>query len=346
MKPYRDPPMTLESAAAAHLRLVVWCKGCGHRSELDPAEQGRWYGPETPVPEWRRRLVRSLVLALICVYSVHVLGAPLAPGGTLVLLVPFKDGLIVGADSRTIVLNTACDYQTKILIPRRPNRTIATVTGIGVQVNNPSSEVTDICQYIGSAPRALDIEKTVTEYLERSNTDIENIKLEEPAQQCVDAVRNFQLAWPLANLQFAGQELFQVVLANYNPNSKLGHIRGFLVKLSAMLEPHYEQTESKEFSPQDPAGFTAAGEVNYLNQYVFRGVGRAFLSREAIRFLTEQRSAAEISRQEAVAVAIDIIEATSKTTALIPAPYGIGGPVDVVLLGDEARPEKLRWKTP
>jgi len=86
--------------------------------------------------------------------------------------------------------------------------------------------------------------------------------------------------------------------------------------------------------------------VNYLNQYVFRGVGRAFLSREAIRFLTEQRSAAEISRQEAVAVAIDIIEATSKTTALIPAPYGIGGPVDVVLLGDEARPEKLRWKTP
>jgi hypothetical protein len=44
--------MTLESAAAAHLRLVVWCKACGRRGELDPAEQARWYGPETPVPEW------------------------------------------------------------------------------------------------------------------------------------------------------------------------------------------------------------------------------------------------------------------------------------------------------
>ena len=59
MKPYRGPPMTLESAAAAKLRLAVWCKGCGRRSELDPAEQARWYGPVTPVPEWRRRLVCS-----------------------------------------------------------------------------------------------------------------------------------------------------------------------------------------------------------------------------------------------------------------------------------------------
>jgi hypothetical protein len=51
--------MTLESAAAAHLRLMVWCKACRHQMNLDPTEQARWYGPETPVPEWRRRLVCS-----------------------------------------------------------------------------------------------------------------------------------------------------------------------------------------------------------------------------------------------------------------------------------------------
>jgi len=59
LKPYRGPPMTLETAAAAKLCLMVWCKSCGHRSEPDPAEQARWYGPETPVPEWRRPLVCS-----------------------------------------------------------------------------------------------------------------------------------------------------------------------------------------------------------------------------------------------------------------------------------------------
>jgi hypothetical protein len=44
MKPYRGPPMTLESATAAKLTLMVWCKACGHWSEPDLAEQARWYG--------------------------------------------------------------------------------------------------------------------------------------------------------------------------------------------------------------------------------------------------------------------------------------------------------------
>ena len=59
MKPYRGLPMTLWSAAAAKVRLIVWCKACGHRSEPEPAEQARWYGPETTVPDWRARLVCS-----------------------------------------------------------------------------------------------------------------------------------------------------------------------------------------------------------------------------------------------------------------------------------------------
>jgi len=49
--------MTLGSAAMAHLQLMVWWKACGHRSEPDPAEQACWYGPETTVPDWGKRLV-------------------------------------------------------------------------------------------------------------------------------------------------------------------------------------------------------------------------------------------------------------------------------------------------
>jgi len=59
VKPYRGPPMTLGSAAAAKLCLMIGCKACGYRSEPEQAEQARWYGPETSVPEWRRRLVCS-----------------------------------------------------------------------------------------------------------------------------------------------------------------------------------------------------------------------------------------------------------------------------------------------
>jgi hypothetical protein len=51
--------MTLGNAAAARVRLIVWCKACGHRAEPDPAEIAQRYGAETIVPEWRGRLVCS-----------------------------------------------------------------------------------------------------------------------------------------------------------------------------------------------------------------------------------------------------------------------------------------------
>jgi hypothetical protein len=36
--------MTLGNAAAARVRLIVWCKACGHRAEPDPAEIAKRYG--------------------------------------------------------------------------------------------------------------------------------------------------------------------------------------------------------------------------------------------------------------------------------------------------------------
>jgi hypothetical protein len=59
MKSYIGPPMTLGNAAAAHVRLIVWCKACQHQVEPDPAEMAERYGAEMTVPEWRRRLVCS-----------------------------------------------------------------------------------------------------------------------------------------------------------------------------------------------------------------------------------------------------------------------------------------------
>jgi hypothetical protein len=48
VKSQPGPPMTLGGAAAARVRLIVWCKECQHQVEPDLAES---YGPEMPVPE-------------------------------------------------------------------------------------------------------------------------------------------------------------------------------------------------------------------------------------------------------------------------------------------------------
>jgi len=51
--------MTLGNAAAARVRLIVWCEACQHQVEPDPAEQARRCGAGTPIPDWRERLVCS-----------------------------------------------------------------------------------------------------------------------------------------------------------------------------------------------------------------------------------------------------------------------------------------------
>ena len=50
--------MTL-GAAAARVRLIVWCRECQHQVEPDPAEMAQRYGAETPVLHWRERLICS-----------------------------------------------------------------------------------------------------------------------------------------------------------------------------------------------------------------------------------------------------------------------------------------------
>ena len=57
MKPYRGPLMTL--AAAAQVRIIVWCKACQHQVEPDLVETAARYGADTSVLDWRERLVCS-----------------------------------------------------------------------------------------------------------------------------------------------------------------------------------------------------------------------------------------------------------------------------------------------
>jgi hypothetical protein len=51
--------MTLGIAAAPGVWLIVWCKGCRHQVEPDPAEMAARYGAEKTVIDWRGRLVSS-----------------------------------------------------------------------------------------------------------------------------------------------------------------------------------------------------------------------------------------------------------------------------------------------
>jgi hypothetical protein len=59
MNAYHGPPMTLGNAAAAKVRLIVWCRDCGRQVEPDPGKMAERYGAEMTVPDWGDRLVCS-----------------------------------------------------------------------------------------------------------------------------------------------------------------------------------------------------------------------------------------------------------------------------------------------
>jgi hypothetical protein len=46
-------PMMLGAATAAKVRLIVWCKSCGHQVEPDSAEMAARYSAGTSVLDWR-----------------------------------------------------------------------------------------------------------------------------------------------------------------------------------------------------------------------------------------------------------------------------------------------------
>jgi hypothetical protein len=52
--------MTLGNAAAARVRLIVWCKACSHQAEPDAAEMAERFGADTPVLEWLISVSRNM----------------------------------------------------------------------------------------------------------------------------------------------------------------------------------------------------------------------------------------------------------------------------------------------
>ena len=77
MNAYHGPPMTLGNAAAAQVRLIVWCLDCRHQVEPDPAEMAEGYGGDMTVPDWHARLVCSSAAA-----EGWILSSPGASGGS------------------------------------------------------------------------------------------------------------------------------------------------------------------------------------------------------------------------------------------------------------------------
>jgi hypothetical protein len=279
---------------------------------------------------------------LTAVFAILLL--PLPAGATLVVLVPSADGLVVAADSRISILGAQCDGQFKIAELAKPARTVVMVTGDSIFIQPPGPHETDLCRYVATAPRTLDIATVVRSYLEHNAANPENFLLEDLGKACVQAVQRFQQSNPQALRSYVGREIFSVIVASYDPASRVSTMRNFIVRIDARTgEIQAARFAQIAVSPQDRRGVWSYGETSYLEKQVYAGIGRQYLAASTLDFILVKKSVAEAPLDQAVAAAVNVIQAASLTTRLVPASSGIGGPIDVLLLGRKPRPEPIQW---
>lgn len=269
---------------------------------------------------------------------------PIPAGATLVVLVPSVDGLVVAADTRISILGAQCDGQFKITELATPARTVVMVTGDSIFVQPPGPRETDLCRYVATAPRTLDIAATVRSYLERNAASSEKYSLEDLGKACVQAVQRFQQSNPAAFRSYKGREIFSVIVASYDPASRISTMRNFVVCIDAKTgEIRAARFAQIAVSPQDRRGVWSYGETNYLEKQVYAGIGHQYLATSTLDFILVNKPVAEAPLDRAVAAAVNVIQAASLATRVVPASSGIGGPIDVILLGRKPHPEPIQW---
>jgi hypothetical protein len=238
-----------------------------------------------------------------------------------------------------------CDSHHKIVEPSRPDRTVLVVVGGGMQIAAPPPDVVDPCAYLRQAPRFIDINAVAKDYLETSGDIVASMQTDRLAALCMDAVASFQRTLGDEIRNFWGQRMFAVLLAGYDPAGRKSTVTNFSIHLGVNGEPFVSEKETHTMDYAGRGTMLAFGEAAFLLRKVMDGPGKQFLG-SRYGELRKKTRIADIDRSVAVNAAVDLIEAASKTVDLPRHAVPIGGAVDAVLLGNQSRPQRLRWQAP
>jgi hypothetical protein len=267
--------------------------------------------------------------------------------GTLVVMVPTSAGLVIAADSRITIggnLGLYCDNSFKITEIDHVNRAAFIVTGYTTVWNFQNVPIGDICKHIQEVRAKFDINVILKEAIEQKPTFI-STAIDDLPKVCIDAINQYSVASSGDFDSRRGAQIFQVAVASYDDVHGTSMVQSFSINMGNDGVVSASDFKVQEFNPGNEWQLLLFGEASYLTNNVFNGIGMQFLGDRYGRFRNGKTIIRETDQALAADFASDLIEAAAKTTSLVAAPTGIGGPVDVLLLGNSARPQRLRRKT-
>ena len=257
-------------------------------------------------------------------------------GGTLVVAVPTRAGLVVAADTRFTALDVHCDGKSKVSIPRRPENSLIAATGTSTWIsthmpllrNDPCGDIEK------NGTTFFDAKAIVTKYVEEKDKPVWQIELQDLANRLIEAVDNVYALQPDYVRSFAGRTMFQIVLAAYLPAQQMSFVRALELNLTPQFRINAKLTADYKFKQSSAPQWPYFGDTINFDQHVLFGVGNRFLP-SSLNDLKRKMSVAEVTDALAGDVAVGMIDAAKKTTEIVPSFKTIGGPTELYALGPE-----------
>ncbi|MGY4414887.1 hypothetical protein ACVWW4_006623 [Bradyrhizobium sp. LB7.1] len=260
----------------------------------------------------------------------------------IVVAIPTVAGLLIGADSRLTLYGAnwtaTCGNVFKIAEVEGVERTAIFVTGYGTVWDLRNVPPEQLCTHIAKTKPNFDALNILAAAVRGGSNN------HEISAAVADETARYVAANPNDFASRSGQYLFQAAIARYEAATQTSVLTSFLVNLDPGGSVRAGPVKTEKFSLEDEFRLSLFGEASYLEQAVFAGPGAQFLTERYGRFRSNLSTVEVPDSQLAADFVTDVIEAASRTTSLIPAQTGIGGPVDVLLIGKDASPSRMQWK--
>jgi hypothetical protein len=273
-----------------------------------------------------RRLGKALALAPFLAS-----GAPLpdslAASGTLVVCFPSRSGLVVAADSRTTVMGQFVDGVEKLEVFMGSRPILFTVTGNGNFIELPSPRI-PLDDWIKNGPYKFRMSSVVEAYL-RGHSAIEL-----PAADLSDLAENMASALaagvPELVPRFIGEEVCRLWMFQADARNRAYYIASIVIVVRSDGRTAATMNPIKRLTLDSPKALELMGESEYAMANV---VNARRLSDDSAAIWNRAARVGDITLKDAAYFARNVIEATAKATERIPAPSGIGGPVQMYVVG-------------
>jgi hypothetical protein len=264
--------------------------------------------------------------------------------GTLVVTSPYADGLVVAADSRSVLYGARCDGNTKIVFPNKSQSSFIAGTGMSewVSVKVPLWEHDPCGDIAKNGITFFDAKAIAQRFVDDAGTRIADLDLERFSQQVIAAIRVIATAGEAtAFLQSlaAREVMFAVIFGEFDSDTRTSVVRSVEFSLPSIDRVDANWRDQK-YGPNDKPGSPYFGDFPSFNKHVMSGPGREHLPTILPAYLQKQATK-DVTFEEAQEVAIGLIEAAKKTSEMIEDLLSIGGPIAAYAISSEGR-QKLR----